>query len=296
MTATQVPARARASDLLLLAVAVGAVSTSAPLIRAAHAPALAIAFWRTTLAVPVMGSVVVARDRGALRRLDRPTRRRTVVSGLLLAGHFATWIPSLSYTSVASSVTLVCAQPVWVALVERRRGTHVPPAVWRGIVLALAGVVVLTGVDLALTPRALFGDALALLGGVLSGLYLIVGSDVRRVTTTAVYTTACYAVAGVALLGVCLTAGSQLGGYPSSTWLALLALTAGPQLLGHTVVNRVVGGVSTTVISVAILFEIVGSTVLAWWFFSETPPWAALPAAVLIGAGVVVVARSTDTV
>jgi drug/metabolite transporter (DMT)-like permease len=160
----------------------------------------------------------------------------------------------------------------------------------------LAGVVVLTGVDLALTPRALFGDALALLGGVLSGLYLIVGSDVRRVTTTAVYTTACYAVAGVALLGVCLTAGSQLGGYPSSTWLALLALTAGPQLLGHTVVNRVVGGVSTTVISVAILFEIVGSTVLAWWFFSETPPWAALPAAVLIGAGVVVVARSTDTV
>lgn len=294
MTTTQAPARARLSDLLLLALAVAAVSTSAPLIRGAHAPALAIAFWRTTLAVPVMGSLVLTRDRGEIGRLDRSTRRRTAVAGLLLAAHFATWIPSLSFTSVASSVTLVCMQPVWVALIERRRGEHVPPAVWRGIGLALVGVVLLTGVDLAVTPRALFGDGLALVGGMLSGLYLVVGSDVRRVTTTAVYTTLCYAVAGVALLAVCLIGRQALGGYPAGTWLALLALTAGPQLLGHTVMNRVVRTVTPTVISVAILFEIVGSTLLAWFFFSEAPPVAALPAAVLIGAGVVVVVRANQ--
>lgn len=294
MTATQAPARGHLGDLLLLALAVAAVSTSAPLIRAAAAPALAISFWRTALAVPVMGGLVLARDRGGIGQLDRQTRRRTALSGLLLAGHFATWIPSLSYTSVASSVTLVCVQPVWVALIERRRGEHVAPAVWRGIGLALVGVVLLTGVDLALTPRALLGDALALLGGLLSGLYLVVGSDVRRVTTTAVYTTLCYAVAAAALLAVCLTGRLALGGYSGGTWLALVALTAGPQLLGHTVVNRVVRTLSPTVISVAILLEIVGSTLLAWLFFSEAPPVAALPAAVLIGAGVVVVVRSNQ--
>jgi len=216
------------------------------------------------------------------------------VAGLFLAGHFATWIPSLSFTSVASSVTLVCAQPVWVALIARRRGDHVPAAVWRGIACALAGVVLLTGVDLALTPRALLGDALALVGGMLSGAYLVVGGDVRRVTSTAVYATLCYSVAAVALLVVCLVGRQPVGGYPAGTWLALLALTAGPQLMGHTLVNRVVRTLSPTLISVAILFEIVGSTLLAWLFFDEAPPVSALPAAVLIAAGVVMVVRSTS--
>jgi drug/metabolite transporter (DMT)-like permease len=215
-----------------------------------------------------------------------------VLAGGLLAGHFATWIPSLSYTSVASSVTLVCTQPVWVALVARRRREHVPPAVWRGIGCALAGVVLLTGVDLALTPRALLGDALALAGGILSALYLVVGADVRRVTSTAVYSTWCYGVAAGALLAVCLVGRQGLTGHGAGTWLAVLALTVGPQLLGHTLVNRVVRTVSPTVVSVAILLEIVGSTLLAWVFFAEVPPPAVVPAAVLIGTGVVVVARS----
>ena len=279
-------------DLVLLAVAVAAVSTSAPLVRAAHAPALVIAFWRTALAVPVTGSVALTRDRAGLAGLDPLTRRRMVVSGLLLAGHFATWIPSLSFTSVASSVTLVCAQPVWVALVARRRGDDVPPAVWRGIACALAGVVLLSGVDLALTPRALLGDGLALAGGMLSALYLVVGADVRRVTTTAVYATWCYSVAAVALLGVCVVGRQAVGGYSGSTWLVLLALTVGPQLLGHTLVNRVVRTLSPTLVSVAILLEIVGSTLLAWLFFDEVPPASVWPAAALIATGVVIVVRA----
>ena len=283
--------RRRRVDLGLLAVAVAAVSTSAPLIRGAHAPALAIAFWRTALAVPVTGAVAL-RSAGPLVPADRATRRRMVVAGLLLAGHFATWIPSLSFTSVASSVTLVCAQPVWVALVARRRGEHVAPAVWRGIAFALAGVVLLTGVDLAITPRALFGDALALAGGVLSALYLVVGADVRRVTSTAVYSTWCYGVAAGALLAVCVVGRQDLAGFPAGTWLAVVAITVGPQLLGHTLVNRVVRVLSPTVVSVAILLEIVGSTLLAWLFFDEVPPASVVPAALAIGAGVVVVARA----
>ena len=287
--------RSHTVDLVLLGVAVAAVSTSAPLVRAAHAPALAIAFWRTTLAVPVMGLVVATRDRAELRRFDPLSRRRTAVAGLLLAAHFATWVPSLSFTSVASSVTLVCVQPVWVALVARRRGEHMAAAVWRGIAVALVGVVLLAGVDLALTPRALLGDALALAGGMFSALYLVVGADVRRVTTTSIYSTFCYGVAAVVLLAVCLVGGQQVGGHPGATWLVFLALTAGPQLLGHTLVNRLVRTLTPTVISVAILLEIVGSTLLAWVFFDEVPPVSVWPAAALIAAGVVIVVRSSSS-
>jgi drug/metabolite transporter (DMT)-like permease len=106
---TSAPSRPPPLDLGLLGVAVLAVSTSAPLIRGADAPSLAIAFWRNALALPVLGAVVIAS--GARRReargLDRRERRLALVAGLFLAAHFATWVPSLSYTSVASSVALV---------------------------------------------------------------------------------------------------------------------------------------------------------------------------------------------
>jgi drug/metabolite transporter (DMT)-like permease len=290
-TATPAPPATRPPlrDLLLLTVALVAVSTSAPLIRAADAPTLAVAFWRTLLAVPVTGLLVATRDRARLRALRPADRRRSAVSGLYLAGHFATWVPSLSFTSVASSVALVSTQPVWAALIARRRGEHVAPGVWRGIVLALAGVVVLTGVDLSIAPRALFGDVLALAGGVLAAFYVWAGADVRRRTTTAVYTTVCYSVAAAALLAICLVGRQSLAGYDGTTWAVLLAITAGPQLFGHTMVNLVLRSIGATTVSVAILFEILGSALLAWIFFDEVPPLSAIPAALLIVAGIVLV-------
>jgi drug/metabolite transporter (DMT)-like permease len=280
-------------DLLLLTVAVAAVSTAAPLIRAADAPALAIAFWRTLLAVPATGLLVVTRDRGRLRELSPTDRRRSGLSGLYLAGHFAAWVPSLSFTSVASSVALVSTQPVWAAMLARRRGQHVAPAVWRGIAVALAGVVVLTGVDLSISPRALFGDVLALVGGILAACYVTVGAEVRRHTTTAVYASICYLVAATALLAICLGGRQVLAGYDGATWLALLAITVGPQLFGHTMVNLVLRSISATTVSVAILFEILGAAVLAWIFFDEVPPLSAVPAGVLIVAGIVLVIRGS---
>src|SRR5918993_3097753 len=144
-------------DLALLGLAVAAVSTAAPLIRVADAPTLAVAFWRNALALPVLGLVVAVRSRRGLRRPGARGRRLSVVAGLFLGAHFATWVPSLSFTSVASSVALVCTQPVWAALIARWRGEYVPRLAWWGIGSAVAGAVVLSGVDLSIDPRALFG-------------------------------------------------------------------------------------------------------------------------------------------
>jgi len=287
-------ARPPTLDLALLGLAVVAVSTSAPLIRVADAPSLAVAFWRNALALPVLGAFVLLdrRARREARSLDRRERRLSVVAGLFLAAHFATWVPSLSFTSVASSVALVATQPVWAALIARWRGEHVPRAAWWGIGAAMAGTVLLTGVDLSISPRALFGDLLALVGGALAAAYVTVGAEVRRSVSTTVYATACYATAAVALLVVCGVARQPLGGYDGGTWLVLAALVIGPQLLGHTLVNRVLRTTSPMLVSVAILFEIVGSALLAWVAFDEVPPVSAVPAGALIAAGVVVVVRA----
>jgi drug/metabolite transporter (DMT)-like permease len=274
-------------DLVLLGIAVLAVSTSGPLIRYAAAPALTVAMWRNALAVPALAVPAW--------RADRPTRREArliALSGLLLAAHFATWVPSLSYTSVASSVALVATQPVWAALIARARGDDIHREVWIGIGIALAGVLVLSGVDLSISARALFGDLLALVGGALAAAYVSVGSEVRRSVGTAVYTTGCYAVAAVALLVACLVSGRPLVGFETTTWLAIAALVVGPQLLGHTLVNTVLRSITATAVSVAILFEVVGATVLAAFWFGETPPLAAVPAGLLIFSGIIVVIRA----
>ena len=274
-------------DVVLLGVAILAVSLSAPLIRYAAAPALAISLWRNALALPALAVPAI---RG--RRPDARERRLIVLSGVLLAAHFATWIPSISYTTVASSVALVATQPVWAALLARWQGEHVHRQVWVGIGIAFAGVVVLSGVDLSISTRALFGDLLAVLGGMFAAAYVTVGSEVRRSVDTAVYTTGCYGTAAVVLLGLCLVSGQPITGYDGATWLAIVGLVLGPQLLGHTLVNRVLRSLSATSVSVAILFEVVGASVLAALWFDETPPIAAVPAALLVLAGIIIVIRA----
>lgn len=216
------------------------------------------------------------------------------MAGALLAAHFAVWIPSLSYTSVASSVALVATQPVWAALIARRRGEHISRRMWVGIGLALAGTLVLTGIDLSISGRALFGDLLAMVGGMLAAAYVTVGADVRRHVTTVVYALACYSTAAVLLLALCLGTGQVMTGFDRDTWLAIGGLVVGAQLLGHTLMNLVLRTISPTAVSVAILFEILGATLIARVAFGETPPAGAWPAAFLIAAGVVVVIRADD--
>ena len=281
-------------DATLLTIAVLAVSTSGPLVREADAPGMAIAFWRTFLGSAVVIAIAAVRHRAELRGLRPGQIRVAVVAGMFLGLHFATWIPSLSFTTVASSVALVCTQPVWAALMARARGERVATSAFVGIGIALCGVLVLTGIDLSVSGRALFGDALALAGGVLAAAYVTAGSDARRTMSTTAYTSLCYSVAACGLLVACLVGRQSLGGYDAHTWWVLIAITIGPQLLGHTLVNRVLRTFTATVVSVAILFEIVGATLIAWWWFDEAPPVGAYPAAALIAAGVVLVVRASN--
>jgi drug/metabolite transporter (DMT)-like permease len=283
-------------DLLLMPIGILAVSTSGPLIAAAAAPALAIAMWRNAFAIVAIAPFAVLRA-GELRRLRPREWRLALGAGVLLALHFAVWVPSLDYTSVASATALVCAQPVWVALIARAQGHHVPRRAWGGIALALVAVVLLTGVDFSLQPRALVGDLLALAGGVFAAFYTVAGGEVRRTVSTTAYTFVCYGCCAALLLVACLVGRQELAGYDRTTWLQLLALTGGAQLLGHSLFNRVLRTTSPTVVSLAILFEVPGAALIAAAFLGQTPPAAAVPAGVLllVGIGIVVSARSPET-
>lgn len=291
-----VVARPPRGDVALMAVAIAAVSTSGPLMAAIAAPAMAVALWRNVLGVAAIAPFAMSARRDELRGLTRRERQWALGAGVLLAAHFATWVPSLRYTSVASATAIVCTQPVFVALIARATGHHVPRRTWVGIGISLVAVVVLTGVDFSLEPRALVGDLLALLGGLFAALYTVAGGEVRRTVSTTSYTAICYSTAAVVLLAACLAGGVQVWGYDEETWLKLAALAAGAQLLGHSLFNVVLRTTSPTVVSLVLLLEVPGAALIAAAWLGQVPPLAALPAALLllVGLGIVVSARPPD--
>ena len=283
-----------AGDLGLLAVAVVAVSTSAPIIAASTAPALGIAFWRCFLGAAATSLWAALRHRRELVGMDAGQWRGVLLAGVLLAAHFATWIPSLRFTSVASSTALVATQPVWAALWARARGATVTPLAWLGIAISLTGVLVLTGIDFAVDPRSLIGDALALAGAMLAAAYVSVAETVRQRLSTTTYTLVAYGTAAAVLAPLAVLSGVSLTGYSASNWWLILALTAMAQLVGHTLIAKVLASTSATVTSLAILFELPGAVIIAAAWLGVVPPPAVLPALALLLLGLVLVIRSAN--
>jgi drug/metabolite transporter (DMT)-like permease len=214
------------------------------------------------------------------------------LTGGSLAAHFALWLPSLRMTSVASSVTLVTTTPIWITLLLWLRGHRPSARTWLGTLVAFAGVVLLTGVDLNVSARALAGDALALAGGLAAAFYILIGNEVRRNTSTTGYTFVCYGTAAATLLLACLATGTDLTGYSAMTWLKLALLTLTAQLLGHSLLNRVVRGLGPSVTSTAILLEAPGAALIAALWLGQTPAPAAYPALAVILLGLALVIRA----
>jgi len=290
------PSRAPIDPLSLgaMALAVAAVSSSAPLIAYAAAPALAVAFWRNVISVGLLGPFALVRRRHEFRALARRAGRRDagfcVLAGLALAVHFGTWMPSAQLTSVATATALVVTQPVWQGLIALGQGRRLPAAGWLGIGVAVLGAVWAVGADLDVgSTRAVLGDLLAIGGGIAAAVYTALGERARTTISTVTYTTICYGTCGTALLLVCLVGGVRLTGFPASTWLAVLGLVVGAQLLGHSMFNYALRRISATTISVLLLLETPGAALLGWLWLDQVPRPAALPGLLLLLAGVAVV-------
>jgi drug/metabolite transporter (DMT)-like permease len=295
--ASDPPSRARV--LAVLAAGVLVVSTASILIRWLQAdgvPSLSIAAWRLAFAALILAPVVLARRRDELAGLAWRDWGLAMASGAFLAAHFATWILSLEYTSVASSVALVTTNPIWIGIASwlffrERLGAVMIVA----IALALGGsaVIFLTdATDAGGAPRAAaLGNALAVIGSLTVCGYLLIGRRLRRGMSLLAYVGVVYATAAVCLVLFAAAAGAPLGGFAPTSWLMLFALAVGPQLLGHTSFNWALKYLPATLIALAILGEPVGSTVLAWLLLSEPVGPVKLVGMAFLLAGIFLAAR-----
>jgi len=271
------------------------VSTAAILIRLAQAeiPSLAIAAWRLTLATLILAPIALVMRRSELRTLTRREWGSAVVSGLFLAVHFATWIASFAYTSVAASVVLVSTSPLFVGLASyvllRERLSR---GMVTAFIVAIAGSLLIGLGDLGEGTNRLWGDVLALVGAVAAAGYFFIGRRLRVRLSLLAYVFPVYGTAALVLMALLLLSGLPVVPHHPQTWLWLLLMALGPQILGHSSLNWALRYLSATYVTLATLGEPIGSTLLAWWLLGEQPsPWAVV-GGVLVLAGITFASRA----
>jgi drug/metabolite transporter (DMT)-like permease len=317
MTKEPVPAEAqtvaggRVAAALLIAIL--AVSTASIFIRfaQAEAPSLVIAALRLAFATLLLAPTAWTRHRAELRSLTRAEVTLGIISGLFLAAHFATWISSLEYTTVASSVVFVSTGPLWVALLSplllNERSTR---AAIVGLVIAILGGTMIglseaclwdnglqcSDIGQVMQGRAMWGNFLALIGAWTVSGYLIIGRKLRATRTRSVslipYIFMVYGIAAIALIVTMFAAGQSPLGYPLPTYGWIFLLAAFPQLIGHSTYNWALRYLPASLVAVTTLGEPIGSAILAFFLLKETPTAIVIRGGILILIGIYLASRS----
>ena len=258
---------------IALLISIIAVSTASILIRWTNAPPLAIASYRMLLSV-VMLLPFFLRNKG-IEKLRMQGLRQLVnlmLVGIVLAVHFASWITRLSLTSVASSVIFVHIDPIFVAIVSHFfLGDRITRRNILGIIISFIGISVIAMGDAGEGASNLTGDILALIGGIMLGLYIMGGRVYRKNLDLTTYVTPVYSVAAASLIVMSIFTGTHLTGFSSNTYGLFFLIALVPMIFGHTLYNWALRYLSAPVVSLSLLGEPVGASFLAFLLLGETP-------------------------
>ncbi len=279
--------------VMVLAMAVIAISFSAILVRYSTAPALIIAAYRLIFTTLIITPPVLLLKRDELGRLSLKEFALGLAGGLFLAGHFYSWIASLSMTSVAHSVLFVSMHPLFVIVASRVFfGETISPRAVFGSVIALLGAIIISGGSFQADAGTLPGDLLALSGAVMMTGYLMVGRKLRASYSTLTYTFVVYGAAAAALTIVALISATPLFPYSTLNYLLFAAMAVIPTIMGHSVFNWALKRFSATLISLLFLGEPVGASLLAWFMLNERPEAIFFPGAIMVLFGLAMVVLS----
>jgi drug/metabolite transporter (DMT)-like permease len=281
-------------------IAIGAAAIFARYALAGAGP-LAVSALRLTIATIALAAIA--------RGLEKLSFRRELAfaaAGLALALHFATWIASLAYTSVAISTLLVTTTPLWTELFDSVRNKRAPSKTFSlALALGFVGVALVASQHGGNPPRRgheLLGDALALAGSIAIGAYLLIVRDTavdaagaRLATRQLVVRT--YGWAAIVLL--LASAVAHQAPPPLSNgiaWGAIGAMALISQLLGHTALNASLATFSPSVVALSTLCEPVVAAVFAALLFAEPVGPLTLLGGIFVLLSVAIVLRATKDV
>ncbi|MDP4087008.1 MAG: DMT family transporter [Bacillota bacterium] len=271
-----------------LVVGVISVSASAIFVKLCSSPSGVIAFYRLFFSVVFMLPVILSkRYIKEFRLISKKDWFFSGIAGVLLAFHFILWFESLNYTSVASSTVLVTLQPIFAFV-----GTYFffkeklsVMAFISGLIAVLGSVIISWG-DFRISGTALFGDILAIIACAFITGYLLFGQTVRKRLSLITYTFVVYFMSAFTLLIYVLITNHKILPDTNGDWIYFILLALLPNLLGHTLFNWSLKWLSTSTISMAILFEPVGATILAYFLLNEHTVWSQISGGIIVIAGI----------
>ena len=293
------PVRPSFISAVLLAAVLG-VSLSGPLVRLSSAHPIAIAVWRLMFSLVIVAVPLIATGAWKQwRSLDRNAVLLASLGGVLLALHFWSWNASVGLTTIAASVVLVNMQPLIVGVLSVL-WLREPPSVgqWAGILVAMVGALVVVWPDLGgagftAAPRAILGDALALIGAATAATYYVIGRRLRSLLDLWAYVGLVYGVCFVTLVILALALSVPLGPYAPREYLIFAGLAIGPMLLGHTALNWALKHARAYQVNIVLLGEPVGATLIAALLpgIREIPTFFTLAGAIMICGGILLAER-----
>lgn len=289
-----------ASQIVGLVVAIISISTASIFIRFAQsgATSLTIATFRLAFAsLFLLPFFIIRLIKGYNSRLTIKQCKQIFLSSAFLAFHFAFWISSLEKTGITSSVVLVTTTPIWVSLLSKFiLEEEVRQQVWIGLIISFVGLIIIThpfhyGFTLPETEQdvsdVMIGNMLALAGALCAAGYVLTGKIVRKSIPIDQYVFLVYLLAGVILFALAFFFGELDLSLQPVNWLWLILLALIPQFIGHSLINWVLGVLPAVYVSLALLGEPVGSTILAYFFLKEIPSLSEITGALIILSGIV---------
>lgn len=290
--------------LIILSVGVVGVSTAAIFIRLCLEAtgksglgfSLFMAAMRLTLASLVLLPFLGSQPQVAI---SRKGYQCAIAAGITLMLHFAFWITSLSFTSIAASTTIVTTNPIWVTILAWFWRQEKPtPQTILGIAISLGG-----GVCIALGDanslhggnNPLLGDSLALFGAWSASFYFLLGKQAQTFgLSISHYSAIAYTTAALFLLPLPLLFGVNYWGYPWEVYVYLLGMAIFSQVFGHTSFNWAVRLISPTLVTLALLFEPVSASILGFFVFGEVPSILVLIGAIILLMGSAIAILGAD--
>ena len=286
--------RSTAFAMAIVLVGLVAVSHGAIFIRmAAEAHPIVISAFRLGIAALILAPVAAARCGGELLNLGGRRLAATLGAGVFLAGHFATWIASLEYTSIANSVILLDLNPVWIALVTALM-TRMRPAtmVIASIGLSVGGSAMVAFGSATEGMDNLLGDGLAVLGGMCLAGYLLLGRTARRDMSLLAYITVCYGAGAVILWIAVLVMELPVTGLTLGTYGAMAGMAVVSQVIGHSSYNWALKRFDPGFVAVCLLGEPLLASLFGVLYFGEGIAAATFAGGALILAGIYIGARA----
>jgi len=271
-----------------------AISSSAILVKLSAAPVSVSGMYRLLftclLMTPIMWKYIPE-----MRKLTKHDWLLLIGSGAALGAHFLLWMASLRYTTVASSTVLLTLEPIFVLagayFVHKERTTMAAVA---GIAIAVFGAMLVSLKDMTVSGDALYGDALSLLGTAAVAVHMLLGQQLAKQVSSLLYSFVVFFAAACCFAVYNVVQGYSFTAYPPGEWLLFVLLALIPTVFGHILINWSLKFVNAASVSMTVLGEPVGATILAWMILGESIQVVQIGAGLLLLFGVWVFLRNNE--